>query len=65
MTIERTIDEKDHNAKILKNKQQARSIANIANRLLDKEEKRVLEKNDLENFRLIIGRNPKKGSIKI
>ncbi len=60
MAIERTIDERDHNAKILKNKQQARNIANIANRLLEKEEKKVLESNDLENFRLVIGRNPKK-----
>ncbi len=58
----RTIDKKDHNAKILKNKQQAKNIASIANRLLEKEEKKVLESNDLENFRLIIGRNPKKGS---
>lgn len=55
------IDTIDTNAKILKNKHQARSIAKIFNKLIDKEAKGILKENELETFRLLTGREPKDG----
>ncbi|MCX9012656.1 MAG: hypothetical protein OIN66_16245 [Candidatus Methanoperedens sp.] len=64
MDYERTIDRKDHNAKILQNNRQARGIKEISDYLQDKEEKGLLDPSELDEFKLILGREPKKGSIK-
>lgn len=55
------IDKTDTNAKILKNKHQARIQANIYNKLVDKEAKGKLQENELEVFRKIVQREPKDG----
>lgn len=61
---QKPIDHPDPHAKILKTKRYANKVNNNANRLLAKETNGKLQESDLEAFRLLIGREPKTGSVR-